>query len=93
MALKSARVEVYQLYGEGSLNELSRAVESFRNDGWQFVHVSLSPVDSTASRFRGVYVFERVVNVLPELPLVSEVVNESVVDAVNKGKVGKKVTE
>lgn len=88
MALKSEKVEFFQLYGEGPLADLSRAVESFLNEGWTLETSSVQPLDSNQQRFRGYYALTRVVNVVPRVDLAS-VVSDSVMDAVKEGKVKK----
>jgi hypothetical protein len=92
MSLKSEKVEVYQLYGEGAVNDLSRALEVFLNDGWELKFANLASVDANQTRFRGSYVLTRVVSVAPVfVPGKEKVESDSVLDAVKEGKVGKKV--
>ena len=84
MALKNERTEVFQLFGEGSLNELSRAVEGLINDnGYTLFSANLALL--AENRFRGVYILTRVVTRAPkvETPHKStEKASESVMDAV-----------
>jgi hypothetical protein len=94
MALKSEKTEVFQLFGEGSLNDLSRALESYVNDGWEIKFANLMPTTPQAERFRGFYLLTRTGTLKAptvEPVLVVEGVT-NVVDAVSSGKVGKKVT-
>jgi hypothetical protein len=91
--LSSDRTEVFQLYGEGSLNELSRALEGMLNQGWEMKYANLNALDSQATRFRGTYILFRVVSgykapePVAKFPDEEVKVTENVVEALGKRKV------